>query len=54
MSYYRTCPQCGASLDPGEHCDCEEETALDAANIQSGKGESEVTSPTFTSYFTEW
>jgi len=22
MSYYRTCPHCGAHLDPGEACDC--------------------------------
>jgi len=23
MSYYRTCPSCGANLDPGEQCtDC--------------------------------
>jgi hypothetical protein len=22
MSYYRTCYSCGASLDPGEQCDC--------------------------------
>lgn len=22
MSYYRTCPHCGAHLDPGERCDC--------------------------------
>lgn len=22
MSYYHTCPDCGANLDPGEHCDC--------------------------------
>ena len=22
MSYYRTCPDCGANLDPGECCDC--------------------------------
>ena len=22
--YYHTCPCCGANLDPGEHCDCEE------------------------------
>ena len=20
--FYNTCPKCGASLDPGEHCDC--------------------------------
>ncbi len=22
---YRTCPFCGANLDPGERCDCQEE-----------------------------
>ena len=22
MSYYKTCPHCGANLDPGEVCDC--------------------------------
>lgn len=22
MSYYKTCPYCGAHLDPGEACDC--------------------------------
>lgn len=22
---YKTCPYCGASLDPGEKCDCREE-----------------------------
>lgn len=22
MSVYRTCPHCGAHLDPGERCDC--------------------------------
>ena len=22
MRYYRTCPHCGANLDPGESCDC--------------------------------
>lgn len=22
MAYYRTCPDCGAHLDPGERCDC--------------------------------
>lgn len=24
MSYYKTCPHCGAHLDPGEVCDCRE------------------------------
>lgn len=22
MSYFKTCPRCGAHLDPGEVCDC--------------------------------
>ena len=22
MNFYRTCPHCGANLDPGESCDC--------------------------------
>lgn len=25
MAYYNTCPLCGANLDPGEKCDCENE-----------------------------
>ena len=25
MSYYKTCPHCGAHLDPGERCDCKDE-----------------------------
>lgn len=25
MAKYRTCPLCGAHLDHGERCDCEEE-----------------------------
>lgn len=24
MSYYKTCPVCGAALDPGEKCECEQ------------------------------
>lgn len=33
MSYYRTCPGCGAHLDPGERCDCRtSKTASSAAN----------------------
>jgi len=24
LSYYRTCPDCGAHLDSGERCDCQE------------------------------
>ncbi len=22
MAFYHTCPDCGASLDPGERCEC--------------------------------
>lgn len=25
MAFYNTCPLCGATLDPGERCDCESE-----------------------------
>lgn len=25
MTYFKTCPLCGASLDPGETCDCTSE-----------------------------
>lgn len=28
MSYYRTCPHCGANLDLGEVCDCQIGAAL--------------------------
>lgn len=24
MPYYRICPLCGAALDPGERCDCQD------------------------------
>lgn len=26
MSYYHECECCGAALDPGERCDCQNET----------------------------
>lgn len=29
MSYYNTCPYCGANLDPGERCDCLDENEED-------------------------
>lgn len=28
MSYYNTCPNCGATLDPGERCDCTNEEKI--------------------------
>lgn len=32
---YKTCPICGAALDPGEKCDCEKEIGLPDANQNS-------------------
>ena len=26
--FYRECPYCGCNLDPGEHCDCQEEKEM--------------------------
>jgi len=50
MPYYRKCPLCGATLDPGERCDCQDkETAPDAANIEGGQVESELSDPRSTS-----
>ena len=49
MSIYRTCPNCGANLDPGETCDCglpaksqtltnlDKKTARGAADTTDGK-----------------
>lgn len=43
MSYYRTCPNCGANLDPGERCDCQDkkETAPGATNYPERQGGTE-------------
>lgn len=41
MPIYRTCPHCGAHLDPGERCDCQQEKredAPDAAGTPSQNG----------------
>lgn len=36
MAYYRCCENCGAALDPGERCDCQEkEAAPGTANTES-------------------
>lgn len=36
MNIYKTCPLCGANLDPGERCDCNKKTAVSAANADNG------------------
>ncbi|WP_283682741.1 hypothetical protein [Parablautia sp. Marseille-Q6255] len=28
MAFYRTCPDCGAHLDPGEQCTCHDEDVI--------------------------
>ena len=58
MAYYRPCQICGAALDPGERCDCQDrqnpykrhtknaqKTAPDATNIESGKVDHELSDP---------
>lgn len=33
MAYYRECPRCGASLDPGEACSCRDERQTAGARL---------------------
>lgn len=46
MGYFRTCPRCGAHLDPGELCDCAarlESTVFYGAEAKKGRnGKNEV------------
>lgn len=46
MSYYKTCPHCGAHLDPGEQCrDCmrQEKTPAGVHSTDEGKAEQNLT-----------
>lgn len=52
MSYYRTCPFCGAHLDPGEVCDCQEENAAVGTRNTSGGGVEQVERTDSASYHT--
>ncbi len=42
MAFYDTCPLCGANLDPGEPCDCQDVKEQEARQVQKmisvGKG----------------
>ena len=40
MSYYRTCPYCGAALDPCEICDCQDKKEA-APVLQHRNGQAE-------------
>lgn len=35
MAYYSICPDCGCTLDPGEKCDCEEESICSGIHKRS-------------------
>ena len=39
MNYYDECPHCGASLDPGERCDCQlhKRLKIEQANRESAE-----------------
>ena len=51
MPYFRTCPHCGAHLDPSERCDCQdkEKAAQGATNTQDGGVEQSLTDAVSTS-----
>ena len=37
MAYYNTCSKCGANLDPGEPCDCEEQRERIYKDVKQNK-----------------
>ena len=43
--FYWTCPDCGANLDPGERCDCqnEEKAASEAGTFESSERKTSIT-----------
>lgn len=43
--YFRTCPHCGAHLDPGEVCDCQISAALLLTEGAAECWENEKTAP---------
>lgn len=32
--YYKTCPRCGANLDPGEKCDCDKYSCMNCCYLR--------------------
>lgn len=38
MAYFKTCPLCGANLDPGEECDCD---SVDSVEVKIKKAPAE-------------
>lgn len=43
MSCYRTCPLCGAALDPGERCDCQRYERIRPYTTETTEGSPENT-----------
>ncbi len=41
MAYYNVCEKCGARLDPGEKCDCEERTKSEARENEAESNQRE-------------
>ena len=41
MDYFKTCPDCGASLDPGEVCDCQNAELDELAAFLAEDGDSD-------------
>lgn len=37
MAYYTTCPHCGANLDPGERCDCQDKKGAEPPQEEQKK-----------------
>ena len=37
MAYYKVCDLCGATLDPGEKCDCNENSAPDVEDPEAAQ-----------------
>jgi hypothetical protein len=37
MSYYRTCPRCGATPETGEKCTCNKETTINRRSTNISK-----------------
>lgn len=49
--YFYICPECGANLDPGEKCTCQESDTDKASGIKDSKKEEEDAGSTIPSIF---
>ena len=38
MAFYKKCPNCGANLDPGEKCDCENSNDFESTKSNEPEG----------------